>query len=262
MDSALLGIGVAVIVFAGGALGLKLQSALPESYTTGGARDMIGAVVGLVTLLLALVLGLLIWTAFGVFSTQKASIQTLATSALRFDSALSDYGSEAAEGRKILKTGLERTIAQIWGGGYDSDFVIKNYQYALADLNERKAFLNLLQPSSDKQKAAQAAATQAAVAMDQTRMQLALSLVDPVAYPLLAVVVAWATCLFCGFGLLAKPHVMAYVALAVGALAVASASYVIADLSDPYAGLVQVSPAPIVDVMKAVDVAADFRGPQ
>ena len=55
------------VVFVGGAIGLELQRALPESYTTGGPRDMTGAVVGLMTLLLALVLGLLIWTAYGVF---------------------------------------------------------------------------------------------------------------------------------------------------------------------------------------------------
>ena len=72
----------------GGVVGLQLQSALPEGYSTGGARDMIGAVTGLVTLLLALVLGLLIWTAFGVYSTQKASIQTVAIYDLKFDAAL------------------------------------------------------------------------------------------------------------------------------------------------------------------------------
>ena len=262
MDSVLFGGIVAVVVFAGGVIGLQLQRILPEGYTTGGARDMIGAVVGLVTLLLALALGLLIWTAFGVFSTQKASIQTLAISALKLDSALSDYGPEAEEGRKVLKTSLDRTIAQIWGGGSDSDFVIKNYQYALADLKEREAFLDLLQPSSDKQKAAQAAAMQAAVAISQTRTQLALSLVDPVSYPLMSMVLAWATCLFCGFGLLSKRHVMSYLALGVGALAVASASYAIVDLSDPYSGFFVVSPAPIVDVMKAVDATTNLLGPR
>ena len=46
---------------------------------------MTGAVVGLMTLLLALVLGLLIWTAYGVLSTQKALIQTLAVNGLKFD---------------------------------------------------------------------------------------------------------------------------------------------------------------------------------
>jgi hypothetical protein len=260
MDSVLFCGLVAVVVFAGGALGLQLQRTLPEGFTTGGPRDMIGAVVGLVTLLLALALGLLIWTAFGVYSAQKASMQTLAINALKLDSALSDFGPEAEEGRKVLKTSLERTIAQIWGGGYDSDFVIKNYQYALADLKEREAFLDLLQPSSDKQRAAQAGAMQAAVAISQTRTQLALSLVDPVSYPLMSMVLAWATCLFCGFGLLSKRHVMSYLALAVGALAVASASYAIADLSDPYSGLFQVSPAPIVDVMKAVDATTNLLG--
>jgi hypothetical protein len=106
---------VFAVVFGGGAIGLELQRALPESYTTGGARDMTGAVVGMMTLLLALVLGLLIWTAFGVFSTQKASIQTLAITNLKLDEAFQDYGPEAAEGHRILREGIENTIAQILG---------------------------------------------------------------------------------------------------------------------------------------------------
>src|SRR5271166_5695581 len=73
MNSLILAAIVFAVVFAGGVIGLRLQRALPESYTTGGPRDMIGAVSGLLTLLLALVLGLLIWTAFGVYSTQKGS---------------------------------------------------------------------------------------------------------------------------------------------------------------------------------------------
>jgi hypothetical protein len=43
----------ALAVFGGGALGFILQRTLPESLTTGGPRDMIGAVVGLLTLLSA-----------------------------------------------------------------------------------------------------------------------------------------------------------------------------------------------------------------
>ena len=65
MDPLVLSGIVLVVVFTGGAIGLQLQRALPEDWTTGGARDMTGAVVGLVTLLLALVLGLLIWSAYG-----------------------------------------------------------------------------------------------------------------------------------------------------------------------------------------------------
>ena len=62
----------AFCVVAGGFLGLFLRHYLPEKFTTGGPRDMIGAVVGLLTLLAALVLGLLIWTAYSVYASQNA----------------------------------------------------------------------------------------------------------------------------------------------------------------------------------------------
>ncbi len=256
MQSYVLAAGVFAVVFAGGAIGLQLQRSLPEDFTTGGPRDMVGAVVGLVTLLLALVLGLLIWTSFGVYSAQKASIQSMAISDLKFNTALAEYGPEAAPGRQILKSSIERTISHMWAGVDDGDFVVKNYNYAMSNLKERETFLKSLQASTDKQKAAQADALQAAYAIDQSRLQMALALVDPISYPLLGVVIAWATCLFCGYGLLSKSHVMAYIALFAGALAVASAINVIIDLSDPYAGLFQVSQTPLLDVIKAIDASA------
>ena len=101
MDPMVLSGIVLVVVFIGGAIGLQLQRALPEDWTTGGARDMTGAVVGLVTLLLALVLGLLIWSAYGVYSTQRASIQTFAINGLKFDEALQEYGPERRKGVKF-----------------------------------------------------------------------------------------------------------------------------------------------------------------
>jgi hypothetical protein len=71
-------LSLGAIAFAGGEVGLVLQQVLPERLTTGGPRDMIGAVVGLLTLLSALVFGLLIWTAYGVYSRQNIGVQTLA----------------------------------------------------------------------------------------------------------------------------------------------------------------------------------------
>ena len=49
--------GAAVSVFAFGFLGLYVQTLLPEAHTSDRSRDIIGGVVGLLTLLLALVLG-------------------------------------------------------------------------------------------------------------------------------------------------------------------------------------------------------------
>ena len=252
MDSVTLTAIVFAIIFVGGAIGLELQHVLPESYTTGGPRDFTGAVVGLVTLLVALVLGLLIWTAYGVFSTQRASIQAMALNVLRFDEALQDYGPDAEEGRGILKSQLKGTIEQIWGSGKDSA--------AVSDLKYRQAFFDALQPATDHEKAAKADAYQASIAIGQIRTQMALSLVDPVSYPLLGVVVGWGTFLFFGYGLLSKRHVMSYLALALDAMAIASSIYVIADLISPYSGLFQVSPESILVTLEAADEAAAPSG--
>ena len=256
MGSLTLAAIVFAVVFVGGAIGLELQRRLPESFTTGGPRDMTGAVVGLMTLLVALVLGLLIWTAYGVFSAQKASVQRLAITDLMLDEAFQDYGQEAAEGHKILRDGIKNTIAEIWGGSNDEGAVIHKFGYARANLKARTALLNTLQPASDQQTAAKAVAMQAAIAIDQTLAQMTLALVDPISYSLISIVVAWAAFLFCGYGLLSKRHPMSYVVLVVGAMGIASAIYLIADLISPFSGVFVISPAPLVHVLKAVDAAA------
>ena len=261
MGSLTLAAIVFAVVFVGGAIGLELQRALPESYTTGGPKDMTGAVVGMMTLLLALVLGLLIWTAYGVFSTQKASVQTLAITDLKLDGALQDYGPEAAEGHRILREGIKNTIAQIWGDSdADDEAVIHKYGYARAYLKARIAYLNTLQPASDQQTAAKAEAIQAAIAIGQIRTQMTLALVDPISYSLISIVLAWAAFLFCGYGLLSKRHPMSYAVLVVGALGIASAIYIIADLISPFSGVFVVSPAPLVDVLNVVEEAAAPAG--
>jgi len=212
------------------------------------------------TLLLALVLGLLIWTAYGVFSTQKTSVQTLAITDLKLDGALQDYGPEAAEGHRILREGIKNTIAEIWKNSDDELAVFHKFGYARANLKARLALLNTLQPASDQQTAAKTEATQAAIAIDQTLAQMTLALVDPISYSLIGIVVAWAAFLFCGYGLLSKRHPMSYVVLVIGAMGVASAIYLIADLISPFSGVFVVSPSPLVDVLKVVEEAAAPAG--
>ena len=123
---------IALAVFAGGALGLILQRLLPDEFTTGGPRDMIGAVVGLLTLLSALVLGLLIWTAYGVYNGQNLAVQTLAAKVLQLDFALEDYDPDARGGRALLRQELAKTIDAIWNADVsDNEFAAHNFAAGL-----------------------------------------------------------------------------------------------------------------------------------
>jgi hypothetical protein len=223
---------------------------LPEKHTTGPSRDMIGAVVGLLTLLCALVTGLLIWTAYGVYAGQNMAIQNLAAKVLQLDLALADYGPEANPIRAQLRQGVGRAIDQIWGANEsDANFAANNFAAAIQVMRNREKGLASLQPSTAAQRQAVATATSTSDAIAQARMQMSFALTAPVSYPLLLTVVGWVACLFCGFGLMSKGTIMSVASLAVGAVAVATAVLLIMDLSNPYAGVFRVSPAPLEQVL-------------
>jgi hypothetical protein len=241
---------VAAAVFGGGLIGLVLQRLLPEKHTTGPARDMVAAVVGLLTLLCALVTGLLIWTAYGVYAGQNTAIQTLASKVLQLDLALADYGPEANAERAALRDRLGKTIDQVWGAREtDANFAANSFASAIRVLRDPEKAIGRLQPSTDEQRQALAAAKAHIEAIGQSRLQMSFALTAPVSYPLLLTVVGWVFFLFCGFGLMSRGGAMSVLALAVGALAVASAVLLILDLSNPYSGAFRASAAPLEQVL-------------
>jgi hypothetical protein len=241
---------VGVAVFAGGSLGLLLHRNLPEKHVTGGGKDMVGAVVGLFTLLAALVLGLLIWTAYGVYAGQNVAIQTLAAKVLQLDLALSDYGPGANDARALLRKSLGKTIDEVWGSNEsDASFVANNFAAAIHNGRSRDAFLAALHPSTDAQTQALAAAKATVESIEQSRLQMSFALAAPISIPLIVIVVAWATLLFFGFGLMSGGGATPFVAVAVGALGVASAAFLILELSSPYSGIFRASSAPLEQVL-------------
>jgi len=245
MSPLALALCVAAITFGGAVVGLVLKHVLPEKLSIGAPRDAVASVVGLLTLLCALVLGLLIWTAYGVYSSQNATIQNYAMRVLLEDLALEDYGPEAQPARDGLRDGLQNTVNELWGPRFTDDFVTINYRAAISAMRAGQFYLDTLQPTSEQQKVALAAAAQAHASSGQLRLQMALALTNPVSYPLMAIVVAWVTVLLCGYGFMSRVNPVSIIALALGALAVSSAVYTITELSDPYGGPFKASPAPI-----------------
>ena len=250
MSSETVALIIAAVIFGGGLIGLGLQRALPERHTTGPARDMIGAIVGLLTLLCALVTGLLIWTAYGVYAGQNIAIQTLASKVLQLDLALADYGPEANAERAGLRDRLGTTIDQVWGTREsDANFAANSFASAIRVMREPEKAIGNLQPSTDEQRQAVATAKSDIEAIGQSRLQMSFALTAPLSYPLLLTVVGWVFFLFLGFGLMSRGNIMSVMALAVGAVAVASAVLLILDLSNPYSGIFRASAAPLEQVL-------------
>jgi Protein of unknown function (DUF4239) len=244
-------IGVALLAFLFGVAGLFLQKLLPEPHSIDRSREMIGAIVGLVSLLLALVLGTLIGSAYSFFSTQKSEIETFAAREVQLDLALAEFGTETQEARVRMKQTLQGVRDMVWGDGAGAiappDISVSAPLGHLRDLDEYVASLD---PKTAAQRQFAASAAVDAGVIEQTRVLISMQLASSISWPLVVVVVSWALILFCGFGLLSRLNGTTLAALAFGAFAVGSALFLILELSQPFTGVFRV-PSAAFDQMLA-----------
>jgi hypothetical protein len=241
---------VAAATLGAGLLGVYVQSRLPDEHKSDVVRGTIGQVAGLVTLLLALVMGTVIGVSYSFFATQKAGLETLSAQLLQLDMALAQYGPETQPARAKLKESTQRAYDAIWGGG-EADPGLLRVGAPMAAMQELNAFLATLEPKTDVQKAALAKASTYAGSVGQSRILMSLQLAGhPVLWPLLAVLVFWALALFFAIGMSSRFNAAVVITLAFGAISVGFALFLIVELVQPYTGLVKVSPGALREAIE------------
>lgn len=251
MDSLLFALGVAVCAFCAGVLGLKLHVWLPEKHAPDRSREMIGAMTGMLSLLLALVLGTLVGSAYTIYATQKTELETLAARTLQLDSALEAFGPEAQPGRDGLRKAITQSYNRIWGQE-TADLAGMDVKTVVVGSKILDQFLMSLIPKTDAQKQVLATANLAASQIEQTRILMMLQLAGGISWPMLAIVVCWSLLLFCGYGLVSPLNATVIASLALGAIAVASAILIIIELSAPYSGLFKLPPGAMIETIQAL----------
>ena len=255
MDESLaIALVVTGVIAGGGVIGLVLQRILPERYTLDKARDMIGGVLGQLTLLLVLVNGLLIWTAYGVFSTQQTELQTVTARALEFDLEMRQYGPEADAARNILRTDLVWAHEQFWG---DDVSRVAAYDASYKAMGNMNTFLDSLEPKTPAQTNLLAAARANYAFIGEQRLLMSLQAATPVPWPLVYAVTFWSGLMFMSMGLLSKLSPMSVGMLVVGSASIGLAIFLILEFSKPYTGSIRVSPAPLEQAILTLDQPAD-----
>ena len=235
-----LGFGLAFFVaaFVSTLAGLAFRTYLAEWLRLEQARDMVGGVTGLVVTLVALVLGLLIWTAFGVFSTQKTELQVLAANALEFNQETREYGPEAAHARALMRADLDWAHKQFWG---DEQTKAAALAASIRTMDNLSVALDHLEPATEAQKSLLADAKRNYSAIWQSRILMSLQGVDAVSWPVLYVVSVWTCIAFFLTGLNSKSGYATIAVAALGSFCVASAMVLILELSQPYSSGIRVS---------------------
>jgi hypothetical protein len=230
-------VATAVIAFAASVVGMLLQRVVPEPILSE-AKGPVGAMLGLFTLLLALVLGLLIWTAFSVYTTQQTEALSLIPMVAELDRAMSEYGPEGTAGRPGMIVALERARVRFFGTRAlgPQAFTFEETWETMAEMDR---FFDSLQPTTDRQKHLLQSARIFAKQFADTQVLMARQLHNPLPPFLLVIVVLWASAIFLGNGLIAKQNPIAVGAHLIGALGVGSAIFLILELISPYTGAVR-----------------------
>jgi hypothetical protein len=235
-----------------GYAGLALQTRLSPEHKTDGTKGVVGQVSGLVSLLLALVLGTLIGVSWAYFSAQRTNLENFSAQILRLDQSLAQFGPETKPMRDKLKEGIEKAYAVIWGGG-SIDPALLTVEPGLASAQAVSDYLATLQPKTDAQRAALATANTYASMVEQSRLLISLQIASaPVSWALIAILVFWTAALFFAIGLYAESNALVTAALTFGALSIAFAIFLILELGMPYTGLFKVSPAALEQTIEFI----------
>ena len=175
----------------------------------------------------------------------------MASRAMLVDQALAQYGPEAQPIRDLMKQALTQSHDLFWRGA-DVDPAQLKAEVALKRWGPVASAIDALDPKTPAQKDALAGAKANFAQMEQTRLLMSLQLSSPVAWSLVTSVIHWSMFLFCGFGVLSGTNPTTIIALAFGAISVASAMFLILDLTQPYSGVFRVPASSLEQAIEAI----------
>ena len=230
-------------IFGGTFLGMFLRNRLPGHHLSGDTKDVVRLGTGLIATIAALVLGLLISSANSTYETQSTQLKQLTANIALLDRTLALYGPETGSVRNLLRQSVGTLADRIWresgaGSGKAEPFVESASAASLYDE------ILKLSPRNEAQRSLQARAIDATTDLGKARLLLFAKAGGSIPWPFLVVLISWLTIIFASFSLFARPNAIVVGSLFIFGLSAAGAIYLILELGQPFAGLMQISSAP------------------
>jgi hypothetical protein len=244
VDEWAIGSIVFACVFGGALAGIYLRSALPKDQLGDDSKDAIKLGMGLVATMSALVLGLLVATAKGSYDDEKRGLDQISANLILLDGALAEYGPEAQEARLQLHHLVDVAVKRLWPEDASHEATVA--PPTMAEGKNLHSLILGLTPDNDGQRALQSMALQIGVEVGKARWLLVAEQEgSAIPAPFIVILIFWLTVLFVSFGLFAPPNATVVATLFLSALSVSGAVFLIMELAHPFAGMVQISSAPL-----------------
>jgi len=231
-----------VIIMAGAVAGGVLRKTLPDHHLADDARDVFRLGAGLIGTIAALVLGLLIASAKSSYDTQKSQVQHITADLVLLDQLLAQYGPEARPIRELMRQAVDPLVERIWR----ENRAANDAPFAATTVAE-DAFgrIGELAPQTDAQRSLKARAVQVSTELAQTRLALFVQAGSSIPMPFLGVLVFWLAIIFASFSLFAHLNPTVIAGFVVFALSASCALFLILEMSQPFAGLMQIPSSPL-----------------
>jgi len=247
MNSVTASLLVFVCAFGSALLGMLLRRVLPEHHVSPESKDVIRICMGLVASTVALVLGLLVYSAKGFYDTQTSEVTQLAANVLLLDRVLARYGPESGEARAELRSGINHQMELLWPEQGSRNAKLNAIPAGGETVVDK---IHELSPKDDRQRSLKSQALNLALQSGETRLLMYTQRNVPVPRLLLVILVFWLIALFISFGLFAPVNYTVVVSLLIAAAAASGAIFLMIEMYYPYGGLIQVSSAPLRAVVE------------
>jgi hypothetical protein len=203
--------------------------------------DLIRSVSGLIGTLFAIVLGLLVSSSYATFNSHQADFDALVTAVANIDLLLKHFPDESAHPRYLLKRMVLRLLKRYWPDEGVTPSVEVSYRHLSTDVAEILEINNAAEKFENITRDDLNAIREFSGKFVAIQSNIVRSLSSKMPALLLVVVFGWACLLFFLYGCLSDANILAVLFLFMGAIAIASANFLILELTHPYHGIFRVS---------------------
>jgi hypothetical protein len=239
MATSVIGLICFVPIFGGVLIGMLAARRLPDHHLSDKSQAAIMISATILGTLSAVVIGLLISTANGSFSSRANKIRELSFQLIRIDRFLRRYGPEADDARAKLRAWASATAQELFpepGQTPPSD------QTTVALLETAQNAILSLTPKDEQHSFFRTRAIDLSASLFEARWFLRQQVGHTLPIPFLVLLISWQAIIFISIGLFTPPNTTAIIALLLCSMALSGAIVLIMELDSPFSGLVHLSP--------------------
>ncbi|CAG2143308.1 bestrophin-like domain [Ralstonia mannitolilytica] len=251
-------ITISIATFSCAIAGVYVHKLFPVDISL--SEDIIKSVSGLIGTLFAIVLGLLVSSSYATFNNHQADFNSLINAVGNIDLLLKQFPGVSDKPRTMLRRMVVRLLQRYWSDQGSQQATEVSYAHLSEDVETMLEINRISEGFEAVTRDDLNAIRQFSSNFIAIQSNIVRSLSNQVPALLLVIVFGWACLLFFLYGSLSGGNIVGILFILLGAVAIASANFLILELTHPYQGLFKVSSAPFDLLLRSMIQEGDASG--